>query len=120
MEIIQKLEIAAGIATSASILFILLIFIGFAYYEETETNTIFTVSSVIASYGLFSLMVSGGAYYHAAKQSRVAAVVLAIGVLIVIAVSLVAAGRSGGGLTLLMISPAIFALLTGIFALFDR
>ena len=123
MQTIQKLEIGAGIATSASIVFILLAFLGLALYEGAGTNTIFVVSNIIGYYGLFSMMVTGGAYNHVTKRSRVAPFAMALGAFVIIAVSLAIVSFSGGshgGLTLVISTPAIFAFLTCFLALFPR
>ncbi|HEX8247670.1 MAG TPA: hypothetical protein VF599_05845 [Pyrinomonadaceae bacterium] len=124
MNTVQKLEISAGIASSASVLLIFFLFIGFALSAAGDAGEIFVWSLSIAHVWLISLTVAAGAYCDVTKRSRASAVILAVGALSIISIS----GFSGlfilmwGGrkAALITITPAILAFLTGIFAIFDR
>ena len=121
----QKLELSAGIATSASVLGWLFILIGTTYSDANFKYFLSVYGIYVAEAWLISLMVAGGAYYDAKKQSRAAGTVLAVGVCLIIAISgviglFILMYRGENRFFLIAFTPAILAALTGISARFAR
>ncbi len=121
MRTAQKLEIAAGIAVPVSVAAQFFLFIGYALSRgDFDARHILEVCLFIGQFGVLSLMVAAGAYYHAAERSRAAAAVMATGACALIIMSgffaFFALAWSGGGVgarvALVVAAPAIPALMT--------
>lgn len=121
MKTIQKLEIGAGIATPISIsLYICFLFYYFGFERllnnPVRGNKPDLVVIIFFIGWLLSLLVGFGAYYNAARQSKLGGIAVCLGAVFII-ITLVPLSffvliNSGVLAGLLVITPAIFALVT--------